>query len=162
MFEWLREKNNKAKLPDAGQTISTSNFWIKCVGDGYIIAFKNLEDSVHLAQYLQTKDHQNKIPLRIGLFHGTVQSVKDSMGREDLIGPGITVAVRIMSQAGAGNIYSEKSFVKKLRENNGDHFIKGNELGIHKVKHDIELEFFNIFDEQYGSETHPKFADEKS
>jgi class 3 adenylate cyclase len=161
IFEWLRNKNNAIKLPNPGQIFVTTDFWIKCVGDGYIIAFKSLEDSFYLAQYLQNKDKQKEIPIRIGLKHGTVQSVKDSIGREDLIGPAMTLAVRVMSQADAGNIYAETSFVKQLNDNNGKDFINGDPLGTHKVKHDIPVDFFNVFGEGYGNKSHPKFDDEK-
>lgn len=161
IFEWLRNKNSTIKLPGTGQTSVTTDFWIKCVGDGYIIAFKSLEDSFYLARHLQNKDNQKKIPIRIGLKHGTVQSVKDSIGREDLIGPAITLAVRVMSQADEGNIYAETSFVKQLNDIHGTDFIKGDHLGPHKVKHDIPVDFFNVFGEDYGNKSRPKFDDEK-
>ncbi len=161
IFDWLRAKKRSTSLPKPGNSVSTSNFWIKCVGDGYIIAFKDFEDALNLAKYLQSKEKQKDLPLRVGLDHGTVQSVNDSVGREDLIGSAITLAVRIMSQANEGNIYSAKSYVQKLNDDNGANFVSGEDLGVHHVKHKIPLEFFNIFDDNCGNPIHHKFDDEE-
>ncbi|MFB5620240.1 MAG: hypothetical protein ACE5RC_03820 [Nitrosopumilus sp.] len=161
IYEWLGNKNKSVPLPKPGQTMSTSKFWVKCVGDGYIIAFKDLEDAFNLSKILQSKENQKILPLRIGLQHGTVESVKDSLGREDLIGSAITLAVRIMSQAGKGNIYAEKPFIKKLNDDNGNDFVKGKDLGTHLVKHGIPLDFFNIFEDNFGNPIQSKFDDEK-
>jgi len=159
---WLDNQVNKQ--PEQFDIPLTKNdFWMKCMGDGYLIAFKRPNYPFELAKYIKKLENDSskntsKLRVRIGLNTGQVRSVLDSIGNEDLIGPGINFAARTMSLSKENHLLASNSFKTNLTQLMGEEIPGDNILRIGYVKNN-KIEFYNIFDSDYGTADPPETSD---
>jgi hypothetical protein len=118
----------------------------------------NLAIEVHkgLQRYNNERTKENRVELRIGLDSGPVYIIKDLNGHENVWGPGIIMARRVMDLAESMNILASASFannVKMLRpEYRNILFPAGN----YKIKHhDEPILIYNVWARDFGRKKPP-------
>lgn len=118
----------------------------------------NLAVEIHkgLNRYNNERKKEDRVELRIGLDSGPVYLIKDLNGNENVWGPGIIMARRVMDLAEAMNILASAPFanaVKMLRpEYRNILFPAGN----YKIKHhDEPILIYNVYGKDFGRKKPP-------
>lgn len=89
--------------------------WHKDLGDGALMSFSNVLDSVHCAIAIQKEINQKtEFRFRIGIHLGDI-TFKDG----DVFGDGVNIASRIQSEATPGGICISESVAKNIRNQDG-------------------------------------------
>jgi hypothetical protein len=157
--------NRLIELTDSFKQRDTATTLVLPTGDGMAIGFDdspekplNLAIEVHrgLNRYNAERAKESRVELRIGLDSGPVYIIKDLNGNENVWGPGIIMARRVMDLAESTNILASASFanaVKMLRpEYRNILFPAGN----YKIKHHQEpILIYNIWGKDFGRKKPP-------
>lgn len=157
--------NRLIELTDTFKQRDTETTLILPTGDGMAMGFDdspekplNLAIEVHqgLNRYNSERAKESRVELRIGLDSGPVYIIKDLNGNENVWGPGIIMARRVMDLAESMNILASASFsnnVKMLRpEYRNILFPAGN----YKIKHHQEpILIYNIWGKDFGRKKPP-------
>jgi class 3 adenylate cyclase len=157
--------NRLIELTDAFKQKDAATTLVLPTGDGMAIGFDdspekplNLAIEVHrgLSRYNSERAKESRVELRIGLDSGPVYIIKDLNGNENVWGPGIIMARRVMDLAESMNILASASFannVKMLRpEYRNILFPAGN----YKIKHHQEpILIYNIWGKDFGRKKPP-------
>ena len=157
--------NRLIELTDSFKQRDQETTLVLPTGDGMAIGFDdspekplNLAIEVHrgLNRYTSGRAKESKVELRIGLDSGPVYIIKDLNGNENVWGPGIIMARRVMDLAESMNILASASFsnnVKMLRpEYRNILFPAGN----YKIKHHQEpILIYNIWGKDFGRKKPP-------
>jgi class 3 adenylate cyclase len=117
--------NKFVQESDIIQKSDRQSLIIRSTGDGMVIGFPDSKESpCLLAIELQRKlrrlkryrsiDRQKWLGTRIGLHSGDVYPVKDVNGVDDVCGPGIILAQRVMDFGDAGHILASDKFADDL------------------------------------------------
>jgi len=131
-------------------------------GDGVAIGFKDhpelplllaIEIHKELNGYNQREAGKNRLELRIGLDTGPVYPIIDLNDKENVWGPGIIYARRIMDLGGAKHILASTRYandVEKLKPEFKKlmHVVPGK----YPIKHNEDISISNIYGNIYGSE----------
>ncbi|MFB5597838.1 MAG: adenylate/guanylate cyclase domain-containing protein, partial [Nitrosopumilaceae archaeon] len=133
-------------------------------GDGMCIGFyQGPELPLHLAIELQEKLAQyNKglipsetVRVRIGLHSGNCFVVKDIKGQDNVWGPGIILARRVMDFGDDGHILMSPTLAEDLRELSDEYrkYIKP----VHDfvIKHGKTILVYSAYGKDFGNPTHP-------
>jgi class 3 adenylate cyclase len=91
-----------------------------------------------------------EIKLRMGINSGPVYRVKDANQMEYVAGAGINMAQRVMDSGDAGHILLSKSVADVLKELS-EWRESIHDLGVHKVKHGVEVHLFNLYIHKVGN-----------
>lgn len=134
-------------------------------GDGMCIGFyQGPELPLHLAIELQEKlEKYNKglipsetVRIRVGLHSGNCFIVKDIKGQDNVWGPGIILARRVMDFGDQGHILMSPSLAEDLRELSDEYrkYIKP----VHDfvIKHGKSILIYSVYGEGFGNPNHPK------
>jgi len=134
-------------------------------GDGMCIGFyQGPELPLHLAIELQEKlEKYNKglipsetVRIRIGLHSGNCFIVKDIKGQDNVWGPGIILARRVMDFGDQNHILMSPSLAEDLRELSDEYrkYIKP----VHDfvIKHGKSILVYSVYGEGFGNPNHPK------
>lgn len=157
--------NKLIEMTDAFKQRDPEATLILPTGDGMAIGFNdssekplNLAIEVHkgLARYNSDRKKEDRVELRIGLDSGPVYIIKDLNGNENVWGPGIIMARRVMDLAEGMSILASAKFandVKMLRpEYRNILFPAGN----YKIKHHTEpILIYNVFGQDFGRKKPP-------
>ena len=157
--------NRLIELTDTFKQKDVATTLVLPTGDGMAIGFDdspekplNLAIEVHrgLSRYNGERAKESRVELRIGLDSGPVYIIKDLNGNENVWGPGIIMARRVMDLAESMNILASASFannVKMLRpEYRNILFPAGN----YKIKHHQEpILIYNIWGKDFGRKKPP-------
>jgi len=120
-------------------------------GDGMALLFLGDPSSaadcaLELAQSLQSKP---EFQVRMGLHMGPVLRTADINANLNAIGSGVNVAQRVMDACDPGQILMSGDMARVLSQfGRWKPFLF--DLGVHKVKHDVELQFFNLYTGSLG------------
>lgn len=134
-------------------------------GDGMAMGFRetpekplNLALEVHkgLGRYNTQTTEKNRIYLRIGLESGPVYIIKDLKGNENVWGPGIIMARRVMDLAGDMNILASASFANSVRMLRPEYKHILHPIGDYQIKHGEKLLIYNVYGPDFGSKKSPK------
>jgi hypothetical protein len=157
--------NRLIELTDSFKQRDPESTLILPTGDGMAIGFDdspekplNLAIEIHrgLNKYNGQRKKESIVELRIGLDSGPVYIIKDLNGNENVWGPGIIMARRVMDLAESMNIVASASFannVKMLRpEYRNILFPAGN----YKIKHHQDpILIYNIYGKDFGRKKPP-------
>ncbi len=114
-------------------------------GDGMALIFfrdpaSAAECALELAQALQAKP---EFQVRMGLHTGPVLRTADINASLNAIGSGVNVAQRVMDACDPGQILMSDAMAQVLSQvGRWKPFLF--DLGTHKVKHDVEIHFYNL------------------
>jgi hypothetical protein len=133
-------------------------------GDGMCIGFyQGPELPLHLAIELQEKLAQyNKglipsetVRIRIGLHSGNCFVVKDIKGQDNVWGPGIILARRVMDFGDDGHILMSPSLAEDLRELSDEYRKYINPVHDFIIKHGKTILVYSAYGKDFGNPKHP-------
>ena len=154
-----RTETFKRRDPDSTVILPT--------GDGMAIGFSDspeyplrLAIQLHKAinEYNKSKRGKEKVLLRIGIDIGPVYIIKDLSGKDNVWGPGIIMARRVMDLAGDMNILASSRFADDVRALSPEYKEIMRPIGDYSIKHDEQLQLFNVYGEGFGNKLAPKKA----
>ncbi len=132
-------------------------------GDGVAIGFTDSPESplslaieLHklLHHYNQSRKEKEKIRIRIGLDTGPVYLFNDLNQNENVWGPGIITARRVMDLGNSMHIIASDSYANSVRNLKEDYRKLFVELGYFDTKHKKIL-IYNVVGEGFGNKTLP-------
>src|SRR5438445_953230 len=121
-------------------------------GDGMALGFFNNPEApaqcaLEISRAL--KDHP-RIPVRMGVHSGPVNSVSDVNDRSNVTGAGINMAQRVMDCGDAGHILLSKRVAEDLEQyRQWQPYL--HDLGECEVKHGVRVHIFNLWTEKLGN-----------
>ncbi len=144
---------------------SKEDLLILPTGDGMLIGFKNgLEQPLMLAiefhkklfEYNKKATSVEKIETRIGCHIGHVFIINDIYGNQNLWGPGVILARRIMDMGDANHILLSNDIADDLIEMSQDYKKILHPLQNFGIKHGDNLLTYSAFGEGFGNSKTPK------
>lgn len=139
------------KLAEPGRPI------LRPTGDGIAVAFFGspvvaVRCAMQIAQAIHT--HRSELPLRMGLNSGLVDRSLDANKQEEITGPGINMAKRVMDCGSARHILLSRALADMLRDTKEwDGWL--HDIGERRVKNDV-VHVVNLWRENIGRRFHPK------
>ena len=136
------------------------------VGDGVAVGFSdNPEKPLRLAielhkslfRYNEQKTEKDRLIIRIGIDMGPVYTVKDLNGKNNVWGPGIILARRVMDLCGEMNIFAS-AIAEGIRKLSPEYAKILHPIGNYSIKHDEELIIYNIYGQGFGNKVAPRKA----
>ena len=133
-------------------------------GDGMALGFADtpekpfrlaLEAHKGLSRYNSTRKEKDKILIRVGLDTGPVYLIKDLNGNENVWGPGIIMARRVMDLARDMNILASARFANDVRTLRPEYRQYMHPIGDYQIKHGEKLLIYNIYGDGLGSKKTP-------
>ena len=112
-------------------------------GDGAAVAFLGNPERALFAA-LAVFDNVGELPVRMGINMGPVHVSRDINGQENVIGDGINVAQRIMSFAGAGQLFVSRTFYDVVQLLSGEYATMFQAVGGRTDKHARTHEVFSV------------------
>ena len=134
-------------------------------GDGMCLGFlQGIDRPIRLAMEMQEKlekYNKGKIPseiiqVRIGIHSGNCFTFTDIDGNQNVWGPGIIIAKRIMDLGETGHILLSRRITEDLFELSDEYssFIKP--IGDYELKHNISLLVYSAYGEDFGNPYTPQ------
>jgi hypothetical protein len=112
-------------------------------GDGAAVAFLGNPERALFAA-LAVFDNVGELPVRMGINMGPVHVSRDINGQENVIGDGINVAQRIMSFAGAGQLFVSRTFYDVVQLLSAEYATMFQAVGGRTDKHARTHEVFSV------------------
>ncbi len=145
------------------QNTETSAMIILPSGDGICIGFlQGPELPLMLAMELHRKlNEYNKdkppevLRIRIGLNDGPVYLVRDVMGNQNVWGPGIIIARRVMDVGEAGHILVSQRMAETLRELSDEYKVLIKPLHDYTFKHGLTMLLHSVYGDGVGNAVTP-------
>jgi hypothetical protein len=144
----------------------TDNTLVLPTGDGMTIGFSDspekplllaLELHKDLNKYNSTKrSEKDKIYLRIGLDIGPVYLIKDLNGKDNVWGPGIIMARRVMDLARDMNIIASSRIANDIRTLRPEYKYILHPIGDYLIRHGEKILIYNIYGDNFGNKKSPK------
>ena len=134
-------------------------------GDGMCLGFlQGIDKPIKLAMELQKKLEQynkGKIPseiiqTRIGLHSGNCFTFTDIDGNQNVWGPGIVIAKRIMDIGDASHILLSRRISEDLKELSDEYNFYINPIGDYELKHNIPMLVYSAYGTGFGNSKTPK------
>lgn len=134
-------------------------------GDGMAIGFSDspekplllaLEVHRDLSKYnAQKTKERDRVYLRIGLDSGPVYLIKDLNGKENVWGPGIIMARRVMDLARDMNIIASSKIANDIRTLRPEYKNIMHPIGDYSLKHGLKILVYNVYGDGFGSKKAP-------
>jgi hypothetical protein len=133
-------------------------------GDGMAIGFDDSSENplllaieVHkgLNRFNRTRKKEDMVELRIGLDSGPVYIIKDLNGNENVWGPGIIMARRVMDLADKMNILASARFANNVKMLKPEYRQILHPIGDYQIKHGDKILIYNIYTEEIGNKKSP-------
>jgi len=156
--------NQSISETEVFKSTSKESMLILHTGDGMCIGFlQGPELPLHIAAELQqklTEYNTGKIPsetvrVRIGLHSGTCYYVKDIKGVDNIWGPGIILARRVMDFGDDGHILLTPRLAEDLRELSDDYRKIIQPVHDYKLKHNQNILVYSAFGDGFGNPKPP-------
>jgi hypothetical protein len=135
-------------------------------GDGVAIGFSDSPEKPLLLALELHKDLNNynnqkirekdRLYLRIGLDTGPVYIIKDLSGNENVWGPGIIMARRIMDLALSMNIIASSRITNDIRTLRPEYKNIMHPIGDYSIKHGLKVLIYNIYGDGFGNKKAPR------
>ncbi len=134
-------------------------------GDGMAIGFSDsaekpllLAIQIHkdINRYNAQKGRQkDKLYLRIGLDSGPVYIIKDLLGKDNVWGPGIIMARRVMDLARDMNIIASSRIANDIRTLRPEYKSIMHPIGDYSLKHGLKILIYNVYGDGFGNKKPP-------
>lgn len=140
-------------------------FLVVPTGDGMVIGFlKGPELPLKLAielhkklnEYNKGKSPEEMVKIRIGLNDGPVYVVTDLSGNENVWGPGIILAKRVMDIGDEGHILLTTRMAEALRELSDEYKTMIKPLHDYTIKHGKTLLLYSVYGKGIGNSAMPR------
>lgn len=152
-----KTKSFRTRDPESTRIIPT--------GDGYAIGFRdNPEKPLLLAvelhntlnEYNMNKSSKDRVDIRIGLHTGPVYPIQDLNNKENVWGPGIVYARRVMDLGRAKSILASDVFANDVRRLRPEFKKIMHLIGNYPIKHGEKISLYNVYGSIYGTEVGTK------
>lgn len=129
-------------------------------GDGMVVCFFanpeapltcSMEVKRALAAHNEGATEEYRIPTRMGLHVGPVFLIRDINMQQNLAGGGINIAQRVMDLGDDCHILASRQAYEMLSTARRAYADLFHGLGSYRVKHDLELEVYNVYDSEVGN-----------
>jgi len=156
--------NNLVQRTDVFKQRDPETTLVLPTGDGMAIGFSdspekplNLAIEVHkgLNRYNKPRPEKDRVFLRIGLDTGPVYMIKDLNGHENVWGPGIIMARRVMDLAEKMNILSSARLANDVKMLRPEYKSILHPIGDYQIKHGDKILIYNIYGDDYGNKKAP-------
>lgn len=164
--------NKIIEITDTFKQRDSNSTLILPTGDGVAIGFDDspekplkLAMEIHEALYTYNKTRRfekDRILIRIGLDTGPVFMIKDLNGKDNVWGPGVITARRIMDLAREKNILASARFANDVRMLRPEYKDILHPIGDFQIKHGEKVLIYNIFDNGFGNPKPPRIEKQKS
>jgi hypothetical protein len=141
-------------------------------GDGMAVGFRDspekplllaLELHKDLINYNNQKAREkDRLYLRIGIDTGPVYIIKDLSGKENVWGPGIIMARRVMDLAIGMNIIASSRIANDIRTLRPEFKNIMHPIGDYSIKHGLRVLIYNVYGEGFGNKKSPTERVQKS
>ncbi len=140
--------------------IDRKSIIVNPTGDGMVIGFPEskeqpyklaLEIQKALLEVNKTRPMEKQFNVRIGLHSGDVYPIKNIRGENDVCGPGIIFAQRIMAFGDAGHILASDKIAEDLKKLSSEYAKTIHHLGVHSAKQGEEISIYNIYGDDFGN-----------
>lgn len=135
---------------------------MRSTGDGFVIGFADSKEKpCRLAIEIQRKIHAaNKkadrgFAVRIGLHSGDIYPTKDINGNDDVCGPGIILAQRVMDFGDGNHILASDKIAADLSKLSDEYQKMIHPLNKYVAKHGEEIFIYNIYSQGFGNPASP-------
>ncbi|MGI0021697.1 MAG: hypothetical protein ACRD9Q_02435 [Nitrososphaeraceae archaeon] len=134
-------------------------------GDGMNIGFsdtpeKPLRLAVELhkliSRYSESRKRKDKLQIRIGIDTGPVYIIKDLNGKDNVWGPGIIMARRVMELGGPMQVFASARIAHDLSRLSPQYRAIMHPIGDYAIKHGEQLLIYNIYGDGFGSKGAPR------
>jgi hypothetical protein len=135
-------------------------------GDGMAIGFSDspekplrlaLEVHKNLSRYNNLKRiEKEKLLIRIGIDTGPVYMIKDLNGKENVWGPGIIMARRVMDLAREMNIIASARIANDIRTLRPEYRSILHPIGDYSIKHGEKILIYNAYGDGFGNKKSPQ------
>ena len=156
--------NKLIEVTDSFKQRDSETTLVLPTGDGMAIGFDDspekplrlaLEVHKGLNRYNQLRKKEDKVELRIGLDTGPVYIIKDLNGNENVWGPGIIMARRVMDLADKMNILASARFANDVKMLKPEYRQILHPIGDYQIKHGDKILIYNIYTEDIGNKKPP-------
>jgi len=150
------------------RTTDANDLLILPTGDGMVIGFLKqpelplkfaIELHKKLGEYNQSKNKENDplqaIKVRIGIHGGPVFKLHDMQGNENIWGPGIVIARRVMDFGEEGHILLSARIAEDLRELSDNYKQMIHPVGVYSFKHGQNAFIYSAYGEDFGNPKPP-------
>jgi hypothetical protein len=129
-------------------------------GDGMAIGFTSdpkipLDLSIELQQKLKSHDksmdEESRVKVRIGIGSGHVFLVNDLNDNQNLWGPGIILARRVMDLGDDGHILLEGELAKTILAIDDEYKKIMHYIGDYKIKHNQMIKVYSVYGNRIGN-----------
>jgi hypothetical protein len=103
----------------------------------------------------QKSNNKDKIYIRVGLDTGPVYLIKDLTGNDNVWGPGIITARRVMDLAGDMNILASARIANDIRTLRPEYRKILHAIGDYSIKHSEKILIYNVYGDGFGNKRAP-------
>lgn len=164
-IEKIERLNNLIYSCDAFKKITEKKI-ILPTGDGMAIGFMlnpelPLQLSIQLHKELDRYNHSKKISeedilrVRIGLATGPVFIVSDINNNQNIWGPGIILARRVMDLGDSGHILIADILAEQLIALKDEYRVMINPIGNYRIKHGQTIKMYSAYSQDFGNPDPP-------
>jgi len=155
----LISRTDTFKQRDAASTV------IFPTGDGMNIGFsdspeKPLRIAIELhkliSRYNESRKSKDKLYVRVGIDTGPVYILKDLNGQDNVWGPGIIMARRVMDLGGPMQVFASARIANDIRKLSPEYKEIMHPIGDYAIKHGEQLLIYNIYGEGFGNKNFPR------
>lgn len=134
-------------------------------GDGMNIGFSDspekplrLAIELHklISRYNETRKGKDKIYIRVGIDTGPVYILKDLNGKDNVWGPGIIMARRVMDLGGPMQVFASARIANDIRKLSPEYKAIMHPIGDYIIKHGEQLLIYNIYGDGFGNKNAPR------
>ena len=164
-MEKIERLNNLINSCDAFKKITEKKI-ILPTGDGMAIGFMlnpelPLQLSIQLHKELDKYNHSKKtseediLGVRIGLATGPVFIVSDINNNQNIWGPGIILARRVMDLGDSGHILIADILAEQLIALKDEYRVMINPVGNYQIKHGQTVKMYSAYSQEFGNPDPP-------
>src|SRR5215212_4290504 len=164
-MEKIERLNNLINSCDAFKKITEKKI-ILPTGDGMAIGFMlnpelPLQLSIQLHKELDRYNHSKKtseediLGVRIGLVTGPVFIVSDINNNQNIWGPGIILARRVMDLGDSGHILIADILAEQLIALKDEYRVMINPVGNYQIKHGQTIKMYSAYSQEFGNPEPP-------
>ena len=164
-MEKIERLNNLINSCDAFKKITEKKI-ILPTGDGMAIGFMlnpelPLQLSIQLHKELDRYNHSKKtseediLGVRIGLATGPVFIVSDINNNQNIWGPGIILARRVMDLGDSGHILIADILAEQLIALKDEYRVMINPVGNYQIKHGQTVKMYSAYSQEFGNPDPP-------
>ena len=156
--------NKLIEMTDVFKQRDSETTLILPTGDGMAMGFDDspekplqLAIEIHkgLNRYNKMRKKEDKVELRIGLDSGPVYIIRDLNGNENVWGPGIILARRVMDLADKMNILASARFANDVKMLRPEYRTILHPIGDYQIKHGDKILIYNVYNDEIGNKKTP-------